>query len=375
MQSEYFGSEAAAFNRGEAIGLFTMAPEQYGSQRVELLHNPATEITDAAVRAQLHTARWYPIERNGRRYEVMIFNPECAEDGVDAFFSTYSSSIQDNPGNAYEAAATAARYPERSLVYVASPGNGSTTALSRHEQRAYRKSGMMAEDTVPMEFVQNLAAALAERNLNVRSVIGHSAGTAVALAFGRALPKGQLENMVLYAAPQVTAVSPASLAIRALGWENFWRGRQSRQHAIDPTAVNAQRARFVTEEHPEIYREPRTLKQRLGKLAMLATNMFALAHGPEVLSNSLQALFVRQPDVAVTIIAPEQDGLHTHDLMFNMRGVVDAVADKTPQAKLRAVFIPAGEHAFNTYNPAFVDELTHVSLAHWDYQRTAKAAA
>lgn len=374
MHPKYFGPEAETFYQGETAALFAMTPERYGiGQRVGLAHDPRTEITDDSVRHTLHNARWYPIERNGRSYELMIFNHERAEDGVDAFFPTYSSSIQDNPGNAYEAAATATRYPNRTLVYVATPGNGSTSALSGSEILRYGATGAMAERGMPVGFAQDLAVALAERGLDVRNVIGHSAGTAMAMAFARALPEGQLESMVLYAAPHATAVNPIPLAYNALIKENGRRGRESRQHIIDSTAIDDRRKKFVLEEHPEIYRQKRTLRQWMGKIAMLATNVIALSHGPKVMIDGLGAVFARQPHAAVTIIVPEQDGLHTHDLIFNMRGVVDAVADKNAQAKLRAVFIRSGQHAFNTYNPAFIDELTHAALEHWDYQQTANA--
>lgn len=311
-----------------------------------------TAVVDALRRMEFREVTNNTNDKGNTTFEVATFNSGPNTKATVVFVSTYSSSISGNKGNAWELATMAAMFPDATFVYLASAGNGKTGALKPAEMRHLIATGLLTHtengsvEAVPT--MQNAAGALLSLGREPSALAGNSAGCEQSRAIGIALPASTISRAVFNADPHMTATTPLQLAWRALITEGIRGGATLRRQTHDPLAVTPAHTDRVASERQDIYSQPASSPAgKLGTVAMLATNMFGLAHGDRVLAREVEAFLQRQPDAIMTFYVPLGDRLHNEAKLYPH---AQALASTLP-AGSKVIGVPEATHAYNTPNP------------------------
>lgn len=135
--------------------------------------------------------RPYESDDGNYRFEIATFGSENAGGGDVIFFPTYSSSLTGNNGNVAEMAMKAMAYRGNRFTYVALPGNGLSSPLTRKERKHFTQTGSFydAHEGTVLPVVTALQEVLREADIVPRHFMSDSAGAAMSDALGMALPK------------------------------------------------------------------------------------------------------------------------------------------------------------------------------------------
>ncbi|HVU59747.1 MAG TPA: hypothetical protein VHC98_02840 [Candidatus Saccharimonadales bacterium] len=345
------------FYKGEFMALPIVTPSGERGFASETLRLPSAVPDEAAVVDALRRMEFRIVtnstsDKGNTTFEAATFNNDPNTQATVAFVSTYSSSISGNKGNAWELATMAAMFPDVTFIYLASAGNGKTGALKPAEMRHLIATGLLTHtekgnvEAVPT--MQNAAGALLSLGREPSALAGNSAGCEQSRAIGIALPEDTISRAVFNADPHMTATTPLQLAWRALITEGMRTGATLRRQTHDPLAVTPAHVDTVTTERQDIYGDSAgTAAEKLGTMAMLAANMFGLAHGGTVLKREVEAFLQRQPNAVMTFYVPLRDRLHDRTKLYPH---ARQLAGTLP-AGSKVIAVPEATHAYNTPNP------------------------
>ncbi len=158
---------------------------------------------------------WRIIEdkKSGKQFEIALANQNAPEEnGLIVEFSTFTSAISSNIGNAVEFAEHAALNPFIRRLYVASPGNGLSSYLDKSERQYFRNTGrMITEDGRPIPTIIGLCGALKSSALQPTKISSNSYGGLPATALMAGLPEGQIEHAYIKGRPGISKHLPALL--------------------------------------------------------------------------------------------------------------------------------------------------------------------
>lgn len=181
----------------------------------------------------------------GRKFEIAQTGLDSdPEDGIDAEFSTYSSSISSNAGNAAEFAWHSMANPGRRRLYVATMGNGSSDNFTNDELAHIRKTGRLTwEDkqgkTVALPTIRALRGALMEAGLdNIERMSADSFGGSIATALMSELAENQVTHTYLKGRTNIRTHAWPGLAWKMLFREDIVNGRKNRRDTTDPWSLH-----------------------------------------------------------------------------------------------------------------------------------------
>ncbi len=299
---------------------------------------------------------WRTVESPSGRYsyEIATTNDEREGQPYTAQISTYSSSIWGNPGNAYEQALRSAIDPSPQL-YVASPGNGGTSPLTKKERVYFAKTGRMTWDddgeTKPIPFVAELLATLDHEGIALGRVSGDSLGGIVITAMAAAMRENELKSLFANARPQIVDANPIGLAYGMIVTENMRRAGIARTETHDRGAVVDGKIELAKSMLTNVYD-----RSAPGvSLPMLGANLRGLARGPQQGNPAYfdsQAAFRNQPDASFAFVHGENDVLYrSRNGGAAFDATVGAATRSSDAEKVFAIEIPGGSHISHTYYP------------------------
>jgi hypothetical protein len=317
------------------------------------------------------------IEHAGSTFEIGTANNDVNSDEIMLHVSTYSSAISTNPGNGYEFAAQAVRYPKHKHLYIASFGNGSTSPLLPTDADYVKKTGRFTKEvngkTRPIESLQNLQTALSKAGLAATNLIGtDSAGGNYARAMSLAMESGQLSHAFFSEASGFVNLSIGRMALSMLVKENLKNAKQNRAISNDPQKMDEKKV----ERFKEIYNKYAILLNRESLVEAKVspkdtagswyTSLKALKRGPTNHSNPLvddsNALIAKHPAAKLTYGVAEHDPLYKDSETGRKAAeqfLSSLVIEKAP---VKVVLIPGMTHAYNTYFPSLYHAIKRDAL-------------
>lgn len=353
--------DAIAFNSENII-------HDASNMKYVLLHN-MRRLYESMVRVDV------TVDGEPYSYEVARLSQGDGKDQEMAI-SSFSSSM-DNPGNAFEIALRAAMNPDRSYTYVASAGNGVTSALSnrRHsvsyydgselhrekELRYYATHGSMLihEDGArprPLPVIRGLDLALKELGITPNRGRGDSGGNiplgAHLAAFGE-----NVDSVDLNVRTNIADRTLWQLGYGMLYVESQKNGPHHTEHTADPLSVPLwdELSRQVKEEFYPADLQP----QKSG--AMLIANIRGFTRGPNAgdpLMQDMTALLRRNPDANLLFTNGRDDPLHSGtDIDGRMRSIVTDLSAET-SGKVTAAIVDDVGHGLHTFYPQLVEAIS-----------------
>lgn len=317
------------------------------------------------------------ISYGGSYFEISILNGGLPNDNIDLHVSTYSSSLSTNPGNVYEFAARAVRYPNRKQLYVASFAMGSTSPLLKEDAAFAGISGRftsgLPHQAKPLTSIHNLHMALLNQGWAATKIMGtDSAGGHVARALGVAMEPGQLEAAFFSEPSGFKDMSAGKLALRMLVKEGQINARRNNKLSPDPEKMTKEKISLAKDALAAYASSDKRLELAANKvktkdtISGMLTSLAALKRGPikgadpNVAETS--ALLYRQPQAKITF------GLAEHDPLYvNSKNCHDAAAKFLSKVALqdeplRVLVIPGMTHAYNTFFPSLYHAITRELL-------------
>jgi hypothetical protein len=312
-------------------------------------------VTEDEVMANIADIEWEVIESGSSRFEVGLLNHRTKRHDAMLHLSTYSSSLSGNPGNAYELAYQAAVNPTIPQVYVATPGNGGSSDWKPREREYARQTGRLTREdedrTRALPTIQDLVGALITKEIVVTRLGTDSAGSVMGVAIGSELAEGQITDTVFNSHPQLTEISPLSLALRQLILEGVINASKTRKDTPDQWPVSKERMLMVKAARPDIYTIAIPTMTTSERIRTLWTSAVILAHGfdstNDPLTHDLGAFIRQQPEAKINFMVGEHDPLYSRKLDSNVRLLIHYFEGTFG----RVVTVPGMTHAFNTYYP------------------------
>lgn len=262
-----------------------------------------------------------------QQFEIAEANLQAdPTEGVDAGFSTFTSSLTGNLGNATEFALRAASQPGHRRLYIASPGNGKTSYWSKKEQQYIRRTGRFTqEDGQALPTIAALKRALNRSGYAVTRLSTDSAGGAYATALMRELPEGQVTHAYIKSRPNISEHGKGDLG----NWQTYVWGLgifvsdilddgQFKRVSNDPWKEKLEYAskRAASRRLPRIYAPEFRIQEDIHthSLSKMWTDMLALsrggaAHRHPAAVDTAYAL-AKQPEALVTYHFPRNDQLY-----------------------------------------------------------------
>jgi hypothetical protein len=321
------------------------------------------------VHEKLHeiSASLRSIDYDGSYFEITEANKFADSDNIMLHFSTYRSAITNNPGNAWELAVQALRYPNHRQLYIASFGIGGSVPLRSDERRYARKYGRFTMDlgnkAVPLPTIRNLHYALKKENLHVTRLMGtDSAGGPYASALGLAMKPDQLTHAFFSERSGFVNLSRFAITKGMFFVEQRVNNKQNKNISPDPYALTdlmIEQARQALAENEECENRKRLYSHMTSNVDMLRslwTSMEALRRGPTKRGSPLVedtlALQSHHPSARLTFGVAERDELYkgvarSHTAAQEFLGTLAANGGTA-----RVVMIPGMTHAYNTYFPS-----------------------
>ncbi len=337
------------------------------------------DIDNGAVEDALHEAAntLRITEVDGQSFAICEANLDAPDEDAMLHLPTYSSAIPSNPGNAYEFAAQAVRYPDVRQVYVGMYGIGSTSPLTIEERKYTRKHGRYTwedeDKTVALPSIGKLATALDNEGLYVTRVGTDSAGGNYATALGVALPEGQLSHAFMSERPGLVHLGALAMAKGMLYDENIKNAKENRElgrqvdsQSLTDDMIEQAKAAFA-EYNPDtvlggVYTAPTS-----DTLKTLWTSLQALRKGPRGSTDpkaiDTNAYLRNQPDTITTFAIAEKSPLHKNAKLAHT-AAQRLLSHLTVQSEgeVRMVMLPEMTHAYNTYFPSLYHALKRDAL-------------
>gem|GEM_PF-1892427 len=299
--------------------------------------------------------------KSEQQFEVATINTEHGtEQEVDVEFSTFTSSISGNPGNAVEFAQNAAAHDARARVYVASFGNGYSSYWTPGERKYIRETGrIIGKNGEVLPTMEALARTLQAAGYIATRISTNSAGGAYGTAFAHALPRDQMTHAYFKSRPNLANHPTRLLWGLGLIAADEWQKRRYARTSNDPwklTDTMTDEARKILsniyEVQSQLYAKPKTFG--LGKLW---NDMMTFSHGPKGAVHHPAAedtayAIDRQPDMLTTYHMPLQDlhYSHPHSDIEKFLLATGALAHEAFISKMRFICLP-GAHGDHTYYP------------------------
>lgn len=338
------------------------------------------DIDNDAIEDALHEAAdtLRVTEVDGHSFAICEANLDAPDEDAMLHLPTYSSAIPSNPGNAYEFAAQAIRYPDVRQVYVGMYGIGSTSPLTTEERKYTRKQGRYTwEDegeTVALPSIAKLATALANEGLTVTRMSGDSAGGNYATALGVALPEGQISHAFMSERPGLVHLGMLAMVKGMLYDENIKNSQRNREigQKMDSQSLTdemIEKAKEVLAEYTEddgdiathTVSTPDTLKS-------LWTSLQALRKGPRMKQGDPKAIdtnaYLRnQPEAQTTMTVAEQDPLYKNKkLAYIAAQRLLSHLSVQGEGEVRVIMLPEMTHAYNTFFPSLYHAIKRDAL-------------
>lgn len=317
------------------------------------------------------------IGAGGSSFEIATANNATESDGVMLHVSTYSSAISTNPGNAYEFAAQAVRYPNKKHLYVASFGNGGSAPLLPADAAYARETGRFVREEngieTPLQSIHNLHAALEKEGLAVTRIMGtDSAGGHYARALTVAMGPGQLSHAFFSETTGFVNLSLSGIAYAMLFREGVQNAKRNRALSPDPEMVDGSKkawAKQALEKYEDSSRRQELRDASVSTKASLK-NMWnsaqALRRGPRGQKNPLlqdmNAVLARHPQAHITFGIADEDPLYRSIAISHIatKRLLGELAVQS--APVRALIIPGMTHAYNTYFPSLYHAVKKYAL-------------
>ncbi len=206
---------------------------------------------------------------SGRYYETVVFNAGQLAVARILKPSTSFSSAYKNPGNMIETALAAAANPDAAYIYVANFGNYPTGPMNGKDLRYIAQTGRYttgkgttARPYRPLGSVQDMAEALADRNLDPTHITADVEAGRLGLGLMSAFEFGSIEGAYLNG---LDGISPSASYVRAKLAEDL--ASRVRRHGIGedgtPGEVTPPNIKDVKRHMPNVYRG-------LGRVAHIA---------------------------------------------------------------------------------------------------------
>lgn len=306
-------------------------------------------------------------------------NLHAPRDKAMLHIGTYSSGIPSNPGNAWEFAALARRYPDIRQVYMTPPGIGSSTPLSAKEMRHADKTGRFTwEDrdgkTVPLPTFAGMGMALQQAGLRVTRIGTDSSGGNHAMALGMAMPEGQVTHVFASERPGLVNLSTFAIVKAMLLDENIINSKENRALGgkYDPeclTDTMIMEAKNVLEAAADSPNMKDVLDNKVGHGAKtLWTNLHALRRGPKGISDpkafDTNAFIDHQPNARITFGVAEKDPLYRNPETARRAAglLLQRLTVPSGSGDVAAVIIPEMTHAYNTHFPGLYHAVKREAL-------------
>ncbi len=315
------------------------------------------------------------IEHKESSFDIGIANATATK-GTIVMPATANSSL-DNVGNGYELAAAAVRYPNHRLVYVASPGQGASSPMSKADAAYYRQSGRLVrgagDDAQPVDYVVNMYRALASHGIDITHLSADSIGNQFAQALGAAMEPGQLEAGHFSESTGFVDLGLIEVGKGMVYTEDRKNKAWNIERSFDPEKLtDAMQDRYgrAAELYTPIIAKTKIDKSRSSKADQAKafwTNLQGLRHGPKhgdfPLADDANAMLMRQPQARLVYSLGELDPLYNgprsaHDsAQAFLRKLV-----LTDGADVRTILIPDMTHKINTYFPGLYHAIKRHAL-------------
>ena len=300
------------------------------------------------------------IDGQDYQFEIGVIEGDEPTD-TELRVSTFSSSMTGNYGNGFEIARLAAYNPNRSYVYVASPGNGMSSRLTIKEMRYFSRHGrLLYEDTrhhEPLPIVKALGKVLLQQGITPTRLGSDSAGAVLTTAFGAVYGKGNIEASHQNVRTGIRDISPIAL-IKGMRIEDVKTSKAQSASSRDALRMRPEILDF-TAQHVK-----REFPTHISPL-MLVANILGLGRGPahgDPLVADNRALVRHNEGVKILFTAGRDDPL-TQNVNLNTRMIQlvrEITADGTGTAN--AVMLEHMSHGIQTHYPQFLQALGRAVL-------------
>ena len=194
----------------------------------------------------------------GRKFEIGVVNQHNIDENATLFTSTSFSSLTHNAGNAIELAAHGAAIPEAARIYVAFPGSGGSSALSRSERTQLARTGRFTEGSGtkndpfrPMEVLQALNRLLEAKGYIPNRVSADVEGARLAIGMLTVFERGAVRAAFLNGVP---GVSRGPRYVQGMVEEDYSSNQKLSIYDQDSWAVTSEFKHEVKQRLPRIYR-------------------------------------------------------------------------------------------------------------------------
>ncbi len=200
----------------------------------------------------------------GRAFEIAIVNKHRLMDGAILMPSTSFSSLTQNRGNAIELAAHGAATSDAARVYVAFPGMGGSSSLSRQDRQYLAEKGRFTQNGKALDSISALVSALDSNNISIKSISANAEGGRLALGIMAALPSDSVNSVYLNGLPGIYSLSNDTwISVTIIGQFKIRIKRRTKESDQEDSQemykVSALRLEEAKSSLPNIYRGLRYL--------------------------------------------------------------------------------------------------------------------
>jgi hypothetical protein len=317
------------------------------------------------------------IEHGGSSFEISTANNSVPSDELMLHISTFRSALTTNPGNAYEFAAQAVRYPNHKHLYVASFGNGGTAPLLPDDTKYTRLTGRFTyeegDQTLALQSIQNLRSALAKESLDVTNIMGtDSAGGHYARALCLTMESGQLSHAFFSETSGFVNLSTIRIIGSMMIQEARNNARQNRDASPDPEMMDNDKithAKQVLDKYNDSSQRQTLHAAKVSGVASLISmwnSMQALRRGPTSNTNPLladtNAVISQHPQAKIVYGLAEHDPLYLDSGNCRQSAFDFLIKLAVRDAPVKAIIVPGVTHAYNTYFPSLYHSVKKYAL-------------
>ena len=330
-------------------------------QLIDTLRDKTTQLYDSieCVRTKI----------DGVEYDFEIGQlPGTNSADTEVRVSTYSSSLTTNDGNGFEIADWSRVRPERTFVYVASPGNGLSSSLTSLERSYFRRQGSFlyeyGNETKGLPIVRALQLALKETGVEASRLGSDSAGAVMASALGATAAYNTISAMHQNVRPNVFDRSFVRL-VRGLAIDERKASKAFADQTPDKLAMSDYWTDLVAVAKSNSYNSRAANFEDNRSPSMLYANAIGLGKGPEAgdpLLKDLAACILNQPEINVLLTHGAHDPLVAGDHLEARLLKLTASLSHLSRGVVRAAVIEPASHGPHTFYPQLIHELQHQAI-------------
>jgi hypothetical protein len=294
-------------------------------------------------------------------FEIATVNQD-ATGGDIVIASTYSSSLTTNAGNIYELAIKAVTDPEHRYTYVALPGNGLSTSLTKKERQHVAQHGSLLKHehgaTAPLPVVKALGTIMMQRSIEPLHLSSDSAGALLTTALGTVTPRGSVRSVFQNVRAGFTDLSPFRLAKGVLVDDKKFASIAERTSPDSFKVTNEVVKRTKTLKPAGLAFGGRSIVERLSMYSAYADGLsIGPARGKDPLVEDTAALLLNNPDARLRFVTEDNDVLMSDPRII--RRVVNVLRDLSAAGGniVDAVMVTDGFHSAHTYYPQYIDAM------------------